>query len=171
MAILKSQTCCGFIPLHTGVLIITIFGILNKLSGFYGLISFDFSDGVAFAVYIYSLLALMACCYGLYGIHTHNLKILHWYTIFYWMDCIISTATTIWFATKWYVYTDHSLTDVMDDMKQQEHDESFKMESIVSVSLLVVLRCIHFYFALIITNYYRSMGHRYSKISIDSEFD
>ncbi|CAO3623373.1 unnamed protein product [Cunninghamella blakesleeana] len=171
MGVLKTQTCCGFIPLHTAVLIITIFGILNKLSGFYGLISFDFSDGIAFAVYIYSLFALLVCAYGLYGIHTHNIRILRWYTMFYWIDCIISTVTTVWFATKWYIYTDHSLSDEMDMIKQQEHDESFKMESMVSIGLLVVLRFIHFYFALIITNYYRSMGHKYTKISIDNEFD
>ncbi|ORZ12719.1 hypothetical protein BCR42DRAFT_75918 [Absidia repens] len=70
MSFSKPQTCCFSIPLSTGVLIITIFGILNKLSGFYGLISFDFSDPVAFAVYIYSLLAVFVCAYGLYGLHT-----------------------------------------------------------------------------------------------------
>ncbi|KAI8093346.1 Inositolphosphorylceramide synthase subunit Kei1-domain-containing protein [Halteromyces radiatus] len=168
----KSQTCCRFIPLSTGVLIITIFGILNKLSGFYGIISFDFSDPVAFAVYIYSLLAVLICAYGLYGLHTMNIDIVRWYTIFYWVDCFISTATTIWFATKWYAFTDHSLPELADNpIKQKEHDDVFRMESIVSICLLVVLRLIHFYFAIVITSYYRSMGHRYSKLSIDRDFE
>ncbi|SAM05874.1 hypothetical protein [Absidia glauca] len=180
MSASSRQTCCHFIPLNTvsftwpsvGVLIITIFGILNKLSGFYGIISFDFSDPVAFAVYIYSLLAVFVCAYALYGLHTMNLNILRLYVIFYWVDCVISTATTVWFATKWYAFTDHSLPELADDLvKQKEHDDVFRMESMVSISLLVVLRLIHVYFAYVITCYYRSIGHRYSKLSIDRDFE
>ncbi|ORZ26032.1 hypothetical protein BCR42DRAFT_315831 [Absidia repens] len=94
------------------------------------------------------------------------------YVIFYWVDCIISTVTTIWFATKWYAFTDHSLPELEDDlMKQKEHDDVFRMESIVSICLLVILRLIHVYFAFVITSYYRSLGHRYSKLSIERDFE
>jgi hypothetical protein len=73
-----------------------------------------------------------------------NLNILRLYVIFYWVDCVISTATTVWFATKWYAFTDHSLPELADDLvKQKEHDDVFRMESMVSISLLVVLRLIH----------------------------
>ncbi|CAO3596573.1 unnamed protein product [Absidia cylindrospora] len=172
MSFSKPQSCCFSIPISTGVLIITIFGILNKLSGFYGLISFDFTDPVALAVYIYSLLAVFVCAYGLYGLHTEDMKIIRLYVIFYWVDCLISIATTIWFATKWYAFTDHSLPELADDLvKQKEHDDVFRMESIVSICVLVVLRLVHVYFAFVITSYYRSLGHQYSKLSIDREFE
>ena len=72
------------------------------------------------------------------------MRIVRWYTIFYWFDCIVSAATTMVFAVKWYVYTDHSLPELADDpAKQREHDEVFRMEGIVSITLLVCLRLVH----------------------------
>ncbi|KAI8388767.1 Inositolphosphorylceramide synthase subunit Kei1-domain-containing protein [Radiomyces spectabilis] len=140
----KSRTCCGFIPMKTGVTILTIFGILNKLSGFYGLISFDFEDKIALSVYIYSLFALIVFGVGFYGIQNDNLQIVRWYTAFYWVDCVVSTATTILFAVKWYVLTDHSLPELADDpVKLKEHDDVFRMESTVSILILVILRLVH----------------------------
>ncbi|KAI8369607.1 uncharacterized protein BYT42DRAFT_585068 [Radiomyces spectabilis] len=66
--IVLNRFCCGSINLKTGVLIITIFGILNKLSGFYGIISLDFSDTAAFVGYLYSLFAVFVLVQGLYGL-------------------------------------------------------------------------------------------------------
>lgn len=52
--------------------------------------------------------------------------------------------TTMVFAIKWYVYTDHSLPELANDpVKQREHDEVFRMEGIVSVVMLVTLRMVH----------------------------
>ncbi|KAI8074625.1 Inositolphosphorylceramide synthase subunit Kei1-domain-containing protein [Gongronella butleri] len=170
MSMQSPQTCCGFIPLNTAVLLITIFGILNKLSGFYGIISLDFGDPIVSAVYVYSLLGVFVGAYALYGLHKQNLSIVRWYTIYYWMDCMISTATTIWFATDWYLFTDHRLPDLSPE-EQLEHDHVFKMESIVSLTFLVVLRLIHVYFALVVTSYYQSMGHGYARLSKEQDFE
>lgn len=64
--------------------------------------------------------------------------------MFYWLDCFVSAVTTTIFAVKWYVYTDHSLPELADDpSKQQEHDDDFRMESIVSIIMLVGLRMVH----------------------------
>jgi hypothetical protein len=41
---------------------------LNKLSGFYGLISLEYNDKIALCAHIYSLLALGVFSYALYGI-------------------------------------------------------------------------------------------------------
>jgi hypothetical protein len=43
---------------------------LNKLSGFYGILSFDFSDKIATIVYLYCLAAIAVFSYGLYGLYT-----------------------------------------------------------------------------------------------------
>lgn len=64
--------------------------------------------------------------------------------MFYWIDFTISTITTIVFSVQWFVYTDHSLPDVEDNPEQkQQHDDSFKAESIVSIVILCLVRLIH----------------------------
>lgn len=46
-----------------------IFNIqLNKLSGFYGIISLEYSDVIVVCIHVYSLLALGVFAAGLYGI-------------------------------------------------------------------------------------------------------
>lgn len=62
----------------------------------------------------------------------------------FWLDCFISSISTIWFAVSWFVYTDHSLPEIADDPeKLAEHDRVFQLESRVSIAVLVILRLIH----------------------------
>ncbi|GAA5814235.1 hypothetical protein MFLAVUS_007729 [Mucor flavus] len=171
MAFTKGKSCCGLVPIKTGVILITIFGILNKLSGFYGIVSFDFSDTMATAIYFYCLLAIAVFSYGLYGLYTDNVRTLRWFTIFFWLDCFVSVFSTIWFGVSWFLYTDHSLTELANDPeKMAEHDRIFKMESQVSIAVLVVLRLIHFYFAMVVTRYYKGVNSKsnYSKLATDN---
>jgi hypothetical protein len=64
--------------------------------------------------------------------------------MFFWLDCFVSVFSTIWFGVTWFIYTDHSLTELADDPeKMAEHDRIFKMESQVSIAVLVILRLIH----------------------------
>lgn len=64
--------------------------------------------------------------------------------MFFWLDCFVSVFSTIWFGVSWFIYTNHSLTELADDPeKMAEHDRIFKMESQVSIAVLVVLRLIH----------------------------
>ncbi|KAI9475653.1 MAG: hypothetical protein EXX96DRAFT_574092 [Benjaminiella poitrasii] len=169
----KGRHCCGLIPIKTGVLLITIFGILNKLSGFYGILSFDFSDIFTTIIYIYSLVAIVVFSYGLYGLYTDNVRIFRWYTMFFWLDCFFSLITTIWFAVTWFVFTDHSLPELADDPeKLAEHDRVFKMESQVSIAVLVILRLIHFYFTYVVTRYYKLINRlNYSRLSTNENID
>lgn len=63
----------------------------------------------------------------------------------FWLDCFVSLFSTIWFGVTWFVYTDHSLPDELanDPKILAEHDRVFKMESQVSIAVLVILRLIH----------------------------
>lgn len=62
----------------------------------------------------------------------------------FWLDCLVSSVSTIWFAVTWFVYTDHSLPELADDPeKLAAHDRAFKMESQVSIAVLIVLRAVH----------------------------
>ncbi|KAK4510482.1 uncharacterized protein ATC70_004912 [Mucor velutinosus] len=171
----QSRNCCFMVPLKTGVYLITTFGLLNKLSGFYGLISLDYSNPFVVCVHVYSLLALFVFGFGLYSISKDKYTFIRWFTLFYWIDFTISTITTIVFSVQWFVYTDHSLPDLEDNPEEkQQHDDSFKAESIVSIVILCLVRLVHLYFAYVITCYYVSMGKtHYSKMTaaVDEELN
>lgn len=62
----------------------------------------------------------------------------------FWLDCLFSLISTVWNSIEWFVNTDHSLPDLADDPeKLAEHDRVFKMESEVSILVLVILRLVH----------------------------
>lgn len=62
----------------------------------------------------------------------------------FWLDCFVSVFSTIWFGVTWFLYTDHSLAELADDPeKMAEYDRLFKMESRVSIAVLVILRLVH----------------------------
>lgn len=52
--------------------------------------------------------------------------------------------TTIYLAIQWFLYTDHNLPELQDkpELKKQ-HDDSFKIESIVSIIFLSLIRVFH----------------------------
>ncbi|CAO3613660.1 unnamed protein product [Mucor hiemalis] len=142
--LLNSRNCCFVIPLQTGVYLLTIFGLLNKLSGFYGLISLDYSDVIVVCIHVYSLLALGVFAAGLYGISKEKYNFIRWFTMFTGPE------------------------------EKQQHDDTFKAESIVSIVFLVLIRFIHLYFAIVLTTYYKSLGQsQYSKVTaaIDEELN
>ncbi|KAI9016363.1 hypothetical protein CLU79DRAFT_763463 [Phycomyces nitens] len=144
VAVFSSRTCCGVIPIKTGVFIITIFGILNKICAPFGLFMFQYITVDALLVYLYTLGAMGAFIAGLYGYKKENYRLIQWYTIFYWVDCLVSTATTVMFAVKWFAFTDHSLpSNASDSLTQEDYDAMFRMEGIVSISILGILRIIH----------------------------
>lgn len=62
----------------------------------------------------------------------------------FWLDCFFSLVSTVWNSIEWFVNTDHSLPELADDPeKLAEHDRVFKMESEVSIFVLIVLRLVH----------------------------
>ncbi|KAG2230393.1 hypothetical protein INT48_004204 [Thamnidium elegans] len=162
-------------PLKTGVYLITIIGLINKLSGFYGLISLDYSEPVVVCIHVYSLLALGIFSAGLYGIHNDKYSFIRSFALFYWGDFVISTMTTIYLAIQWFLYTDHSLPELAGKLEEtQQHDDTFRAESIVSIVFLGLIRVTHFYFAIVLTQYYYSLGKtQYSKVAaaIDEELN
>ncbi|KAI8981647.1 hypothetical protein BDF20DRAFT_418006 [Mycotypha africana] len=102
-----------------------------------------------------------------------SILILRWYTMLFWIDCLISTITTVWFAVSWFVYTDHNLPESADNPgKMAEHDIVFKLESRVSIAVLIVLRLIHFYFAYVVTRYYKAITQiSYSRLVASDNID
>ncbi|KAI7901206.1 uncharacterized protein BX663DRAFT_515255 [Cokeromyces recurvatus] len=93
--------------------------------------------------------------------------------MFFWLDCFLSLITTIWFSVSWFVFTDHSLPELADDPeKLAEYNRLFKMESRVSIAVLIVLRLIHFYFTYVVTRYYKLINRlTYSRLSTNEDID
>ncbi|KAI9486368.1 MAG: hypothetical protein EXX96DRAFT_548784 [Benjaminiella poitrasii] len=73
------------------------------------------------------------------------------------------------------IKTDHDLPDLQDDPeKKKQHDDSFRIESIVSIICLCFIRTIHLYFAYTLTCYYVSLNKsHYSKVTaaVDEELN
>ncbi|KAI8369608.1 uncharacterized protein BYT42DRAFT_503089 [Radiomyces spectabilis] len=78
--------------------------------------------------------------------------------MFFWLDCIVSSISTIWFAVKWYTSMDQQLDDTTDNEEAKKMlADSLKMEKMLSIGMLVLLRLVHFYFAYVVTLYYKSI--------------
>lgn len=66
------QSFLWFIDIKTGVKIVLLFAVLNKVAGFYGLIAMLLGAGGSFlqiSMYLYSLLGLGAYAWGLKSIY------------------------------------------------------------------------------------------------------
>jgi diacylglycerol kinase len=56
----------------------------------------------------------------------------------------VCTVTSIYLAVQWFAYTDHSLPELSNDPKGKlQHDEAFRIESVVSIVCLCIIRVIH----------------------------
>jgi hypothetical protein len=62
--------------------------------------------------------------------------------LLYWIDFVMTTLTTIYLSIQWFVYTDHSLPNLNQEL-QQRHDIDFKNECIISIVILSLFRLSH----------------------------
>lgn len=170
MTKLRFYNCCGIIDLQRGVVLITIFALLNKISGFFGIPTiFDGGGTSSIISYIYSIIASIAITYFLlYGVFPENPKIIRYYSHFYWMDLFINVLFTSIFGIWWYLITDHLL--LAETEKPKQNNElinnkeavkvletstlpAWKAESAIAIIILISTALIHGYFALVIHSY------------------
>ncbi|KAF9919774.1 hypothetical protein FBU30_010547 [Linnemannia zychae] len=164
---IRLRKCLGILELKTGVTIITVFAILNKVSGFFGI----FANGglVKGIMYLYSVFATFAFAWGLYGVLIDNAKIVGRYALAYVVDLIINAVMTIGLAVTWFMSrndllggpqpdqgSDPSTTPISDEVRQ-----GFQFEGGISILILLSLWCLHLYFALVVWSYSYSLIHRY----------
>lgn len=102
----KPRTFIGFLSLRTGVEMISIFMIFNKVTGFFGLLAILAGlhlSPTQLAMYIYSCVALVVLAFLLphvrKGSPFQNLA-LAW---FYLLDTVVNTAFTAAFAVTWFL--------------------------------------------------------------------
>ncbi|KIJ65175.1 hypothetical protein HYDPIDRAFT_111068 [Hydnomerulius pinastri MD-312] len=104
------STFFGILDLKTGVTIALLFALFNKVAGVYGLISVLTGAGGSFAqlsLYLYSLLGLVALGWGLQSVKEENAKHTLYFAHLFFVDHVLSTAWTYYFAVVWWLYTPH----------------------------------------------------------------
>ncbi|KAI9444485.1 Inositolphosphorylceramide synthase subunit Kei1-domain-containing protein [Lactarius indigo] len=100
----------GFLDLKTGVTVVVLFAVLNKVAGVYGLIAMLTGAGgnaAQLTLYIYSVLALAGLAWGLRTINDENPKHMLYFAHVFFADHILNTAWTVYFAVNWWLYTPH----------------------------------------------------------------
>ncbi|EGN92279.1 hypothetical protein SERLA73DRAFT_99550 [Serpula lacrymans var. lacrymans S7.3] len=100
----------GAFDLKTGVTIVLLFALLNKVAGVYGLIALLTGAGGSFAqlsLYIYSVLGLVAFVWGLKVVKEEEAKHSLYVAHLFFADHVFSTSWTIFFAVVWWLYTPH----------------------------------------------------------------
>ncbi|KAF9984902.1 hypothetical protein BGZ75_003533 [Mortierella antarctica] len=163
---IRLRKCLGVMELKTGVTIITVFAILNKVSGFFGIFA---NGGLAkIIMYLYSVFATFAFAWGLYGVLVDNTRIVGRYALAYVVDLLINAIQTIALAVTWFMsrnqllgepqpdQDDSTTTPISDEVRQ-----GFQFEGGISILILLSLWCLHLYFALVVWSYSHSLIHRY----------
>ncbi|KAJ6456154.1 Inositolphosphorylceramide synthase subunit Kei1-domain-containing protein [Mycena sanguinolenta] len=100
----------GLLDLKTGVEIVLLFAVLNKVAGVYGLIAVLTGAGGSFAqlsMYIYSVLGLIALGWGLQVVKAEDARQTLYLAHLYAADYVLSTSWTVYFAVRWWWYTPH----------------------------------------------------------------
>jgi len=112
----------GLLDLKTGVTIALLFALFNKAAGVYGLISVLTGAGGSFAqlsLYLYSLLGLVALGWGLKAVKEENAQQSLYFAHFFFVDHMVSTAWTLFFAVVWWAYTPHDGQRVANSAAQE----------------------------------------------------
>ncbi|KAH7924309.1 DUF1753-domain-containing protein [Leucogyrophana mollusca] len=100
----------GVLDLKTGVTVALLFALFNKVAGVYGLIAVLTGAGGSFAqlsLYIYSALGLVALGWGLKAIKEENPVHTLYFAHLFFVDHVLSTAWTAFFAVVWWLYIPH----------------------------------------------------------------
>ena len=104
---------CGM-DLKLGATLVSLFALLNKVAGAYGMLAVVLSGGAALSqplgqitMYIYSIVSLVGFIWGLQKISEENgyktLRYAHLFAI----DHLVGTVYTTFFAVVWYIYVPH----------------------------------------------------------------
>ncbi|KAH9025831.1 Inositolphosphorylceramide synthase subunit Kei1-domain-containing protein [Lactarius hengduanensis] len=117
----------GLLDLKTGVTVVVLFAVLNKVAGVYGLIAMLTGAGgnaAQLTLYIYSVLALAGLAWGLHTINDVRYPTFPFYPLpahfctgepethayfahAFFADHILNTTWTVYFAVNWWLYTTH----------------------------------------------------------------
>ncbi|GAA6006845.1 Kei1p [Rhodotorula paludigena] len=100
--------------LKLGATLISLFALLNKVAGAYGMLAVLLSGGAALSqpwgqltMYIYSIVSLVGFIWGLQKISEENGPKTLYYAHLFAADHLIGTVYTAFFAVVWYMFVPH----------------------------------------------------------------
>lgn len=120
----------GVLDLKTGVTIVLIFALLNKVAGVYGLIAVLLGAGGSFpqlSLYIYSVIGLVALVWGLKAVKQEDPKQSLYFAHLYFADHIFSTSWTVFFGINYWLWTPH---DGARQINSKAQDEMIKNSNV-----------------------------------------
>ncbi|KAF8268697.1 Inositolphosphorylceramide synthase subunit Kei1-domain-containing protein [Lactarius quietus] len=100
----------GFLDLKTGVTVVVLFAVLNKVAGVYGLMAMLTGAGgnaAQLTLYLYSIVGLAGLAWGMRTINDENPKHMLYFAHVFFADHILNTAWTVYFAVHWWLHTPH----------------------------------------------------------------
>ncbi|CAG8600302.1 10193_t:CDS:2, partial [Ambispora gerdemannii] len=163
------RTFCGFIDLKAGAYMITVFALLNKISGFYGVSSLLDGGGITSIIsYFYSMIAAagFACSlYGMYNVGARRCdnyirKLVLYLTILAKTlgepKNITSVSTTILSRFRRRVSSEYAKWQDSSNLLP-----AWKAESTIAIMFLLAIWIIHVYFAIVIQSYADLVCKRY----------
>ncbi|KAI5478627.1 hypothetical protein MNV49_004769 [Pseudohyphozyma bogoriensis] len=110
------------LDLKLGVNIISLFGVLNKVAGVYGILAV-FTGGAEWfqlSMYVYSIATLALCVWGIKKINEENGPKVLYYAHGFLLDHLVSTIYTVLFFVNWYYYVPHDGRRVANSDAQKE---------------------------------------------------
>ncbi|KZP01578.1 DUF1753-domain-containing protein [Calocera viscosa TUFC12733] len=112
----------GLMDLKTGVTVILLFSLLNKVAGVYGLITILTGGSIAqLSMYFYSIAVLVAIWWlGLRIVIAEHPKYNFYIAYAFLLDHVISTIWLAYFAVEWWVYTPHDGQRVAHSAAQED---------------------------------------------------
>jgi len=111
----------GYFDLKTGVSIVLLFAVLNKVAGVYGLIAVLTGAGGSAAqltMYIYSVIALVGFAWAMKVVSQEDPRQTLYFAHLFFADHIFSTSWTAYFAVNWW----HRKHDGSRDLKSPAQD-------------------------------------------------
>ncbi|KAM0786426.1 hypothetical protein ACM66B_001890 [Microbotryomycetes sp. NB124-2] len=109
------------LDLKLGASIISLFGLLNKVAGVYGMMAVITGGTVAqLTMYIYSLATLFVFIWGFKSIAEENGPRSLMYAHLFALDHLVGTIYTTLFAVVWYVYVPHDGRRVANSDAQKQ---------------------------------------------------
>lgn len=148
----------NFLPLYIGVELILGVGIINKLSGVYGILSLFTGHPLEFMqwiFYISSILCVVFYGVGLWTILDPKVRQFAAVVVIYSIDTLVSLFFIFWFAFEWFVNEDVKIEKVPGQDYSKSASQAYEYGWIILVTATVIVS--RFYFNLVLVSFYKKL--------------
>ncbi|KAK9448853.1 Inositolphosphorylceramide synthase subunit Kei1-domain-containing protein [Limtongia smithiae] len=155
VSLVPRQYFIGFLPLAAGAELITVFGVVNKASGIYGLLSIFTGKSISAAQWVLNIFSIILLPFFLYALHSvrrQNALPVVAYSYVFFLDMLSNIAFTIYFSVVWFREFDKADAEV-----DPSHQIDVPAERGVSITIIVLVLLCKMYFCIAIFGFARSL--------------